>query len=596
MVMETMVHLILVADERLRPNLEGLAYWHAREGAIRRLFVYCTPLPGQSREAAERLIRVVREAFPGIKGEIREGSGEVESARRQFEDWHQEAPAASWVIMLGPRAGSLRWAALDWTGRTGARLFCSEREGEWQEIRQPAETGQGLEVDPVPDLPRPPIDPARLAGLVRAMESEEVEGKAFQFGAPTAADLPLVPLTDAAMVRHWQWRDAFRDAGIDLGPDSAELTPDALFARYLVGLLASFGIARLAIAIRRPRTPGPQPGPARTTVWVDHDGPLVVLDLATDSAVIAEDSGVSEAATRDILEAAMLRRRFSGLDVQWVLIRPGHRYSEVEQALLSAHGLRWIDESRAVELPSHLAGILERPLPPEAAEVERLLRGHVAESGRVRVFAGEAPALIRQATVSADPAIVQADGLVDQIRRERRQNWLVWTHRGRVFVRLPVDGRANPASDWGLMLSGVSGVPLERMVIPSGNGRDGAVVFELPDEPESTGRLRDWLRPFLNGAVTFSAAQARFAAQARLIDDLTTRPGPSTRPTGPVASAAPVPARRAAEGPRRDREKERRPPRPTPPIGNPLADLDLALDEALGKKPAAPGGGPQPGG
>lgn len=556
--MDTPVNLVIMPGDRLWPVIQAVVHWNGPAGTrVSRLCLYAADEAGGSRDVARSLARWTRAEFPETKVEVREGGLEPAQVRRQLEAWHRQAPSASWILVVGEVPPPVSRVATGWIGRPGCRVVHRDGGGVWWEMTV---EGEGeAETALMPEIRRDATDGVAVDRLVQACLPETGAEPA---GAGLSEEtLAMVPLTEAAIAASWDWGAAFAAAGLD---DSGE-RPGALFGRYVAGLLRALGIRGV---VRRDSPAGTQ------ELWVNRAGRLVVFDLGLEGEGKDEDTG-----TRGVADLARLserRRTCRGGAADWVMVRPALTLSEPVLALARAQGIRVVDEAACRELPSRLAAIVDLPLSAEGAEVERSLTLHLAATGRVRVFAAESEALQWQTAAGADPAILRVDGWLDRVRRDRRQNWLLWTHAGQLQVRLPAGGRSSAAADWGLLLVGLTGLPAERLQIQPAPDDPRSLIVRMPDQREAREAIRDWLQPFLNRAMTYEEARERFAAKARVSQEA----GQAAGPVRPAPAARPTPGPAVVRG---DRPRpERRPSGPAKPRQNPLADLDRALDEALG--------------
>lgn len=576
----TPVNLILMVGESAWPAIQAFVHWHRHvEAGLRRIGIYpAADSRSGTRGGADRVAHWIRQEAPTLRVEIAEGGTAPGVVRARLEAWIQEDPEGSWVIDLSGAGPWSAWAAESLTGRPNLSLVQRQAPGDWVEWNR-NEAGQAV-TRAFPGVGRDQTDDLTVLRLARSFAANP--NREGGFNAQAVSPLPLVPLTEAARVRDWRWAEAFLAAGADQPAGSI----GQLFERYVAALVASLGIKN-AIHLRRSRSRAEGAGEPDSQVWINLGGRLWVLDISlvgegdrseTPDATATEPQGKS-LVRREIERAAAERRSWAGLEPEWLLVRPCLGLTGDQLALVQAEGLRVVDESGGCGLPSRLAEWLGVPLSAEGAEVERVLRAHLAATGRVRVF-GQEPASVQRLLASgSDPIVVNVDALVESIREERRQNWLLWTSRGRVFLRLPTDGRPSAATDWGFLVAGIGGLELGQVqaVDPKPAGR--SVVLEFPDQGAARTQVRDWLRPFLNASVSFAAAQERFFALARISQESGGVPAPAALPASSATASSP---------PRKPHETRRPtpPPRTAPPaaprVKNPLADLDRALDDAFG--------------
>jgi hypothetical protein len=396
-----------------------------------------------------------------------------------------------------------------------------------------------------------------------------------------------VALTEAAIHSQWQWADAFRAANLAVEGESETV----LFGRYLLSLVVALGIPKPLIARRI--APAAAGTPADTTeIWIHHGGRVLVLDVDLTETPSDATAEAPSALVPRLERAARIRSALEGTPVEWVFLRPAYRLNPTEAAVVRALRLAFVDQDQCHSLPGWLAARFTRPLSAEGIEIERQLQAHLTRSGNTRAFAPE-PAALRSSDDSrnSDPHWANADVWLDQVMRERGQNWLLSTHRGRSFLRVPADGRAAALQEWRLLALHTSGLN-EADLTARHEAQGKAVLIEFPSSPDANRRVASWLHPFLNRPVTFADAQMRFAVQARIEAEAVHTAGVPSR-SGPPAAATPAPTANPGRpaGPRPpSRPRAPRPPappRPAPapepkPRRNPLEDLDQALDDALG--------------
>ena len=573
--MTTPVHLVVLANESLWPALQAVVHWHRHAGGVKRLLLPHSDADGRAREAARRLERFAHRVLPEIEVVRGELTGDSADVRRQLEAWQAEAPEEPWVLVLPDALETLRWDVGAWLARPGCRVVHRRPSRDWYELREAA--GGRIEFAPLTELRREATDDLPIAELVRALSLEGGDAAEWRFEGRLPAPLPLEALTEAAMANRWKWAEAFRAAGIEPGSDSE----DVWFGRYVAALALSTGLTNAVLRRRAGGRAAEARDGGEVALWINHGGRLLVLDLALEAGADGQDGGERTVPER-LQRAAAQRAAFVALDVEWFLIRPGWRLAPVEIALAEALGLRWLDQTAGDELPTRLAAWLGVPLSAEGADVERRLRLHLAQTGRTRVFVDEPVALLGQ-PASADPLWANTDGWLDRVMRDRGQNWLLWTHRGRGYLRVPAEGRASAADDWRQLVAFIGGVEFG---LVNGRPGPGCVVVDFPEGADTRRPVGEWLRPFLNKAVTFAAAQARFAARARVEDEAAHAIGAVAPPNAAVtaAPAGGAGAGRAGGGAPKSPASKPAPPRHRPPVRreprvDPLADLDRALDQ-----------------
>jgi hypothetical protein len=569
---------VLLAEDALWPALQALAHWHLHAGPVRRLCV-CQVTPATGSSGAQRLARFARDQFPGLRVELREAAPNPAAARTHLDAWHRTEPDAAWILVLPDAQATVLWAADGWIGRPGCQVISRGPSGTWFELRRDPD-GRPDAVS-LADLRRDDTDALSVAHLLRACIPAESPPP---LGVLPAQPLPVVRLTEAALAREWRWREAF--AALELAPATDQEPEPEPFERYIAALLLALGARELAHT-RRATPPASPPAVPETALWINRGGRLILLDLDASSPT-AGDPATPGAAIDAIQRTARLRREFSGLPIDAILVRPCHRFTAAEAALARTCGLRFYDETAGPDLPTRLAQLLDLPLAAEGAEVERILRHHLATTGHTRVF-GEQPVAVRQqGTAAADPAIASVEGWLDQLQRDRGQNWLAWSHDGLVHVRLPADHRAEAPADWQLLVAVVAGVDPKDV---RADLRDKAVVLTFAAVPEVQQRLAAWFRPFLNGPLTFDAARHRLAAEARIHEQtaaLPTPPAPAPGASPAAKRPAPTPPRPAAPAPPPARPAPQPSRRPTRRVD--LSDLDQALNDALGGQEQGGGG------
>lgn len=602
------IHLaaVVVAADQFWPHLTAILHWHRHAGPVQRLSLLHlaekSASAGGPAATAALLERVVRTACPGVRIERREADASPDAIQSQLAAWQKDAPDQSWIFQLPGACSTAAWGLDDLLLLPGCRVIQRQPNGNWLELRRAA-PGAAVEAETLPAFRREESDELAIVDLVRAQTADTPTPSPLL--ATPAKPLPLVPLTAAAMTAAWDWKQAFANAVPEFAAESAA----ALFVRYLGALVLDLGLKNVVQGSRRARSNTPATAPADPLLWIHHGGRLVVIDARLESTAGAAESDASSSTTlpplaADLLRAVEERRDLGGLTPDWLLIRPCHALQPVEQHLAAALGIKVVDETGCRDLPARLAAHFGLPLSPDAVEIERRLRTHLAESGRTRAFAPESTLLQQQRSTAPDPVVVHTDGLLDQVQRARGQNWLLWIHNERVHLRVPTEGRASASGDWRAMLAAFVG--LDPALVQS-RQTQRVVLIDFPETPEHRRRVADWLRPFLNAALTFDAARARFAAEARVTAEAEAAARTNARPgTGPSPAPASPHANPAATGQPRSAKPAAAPtPKPTPPrpAATPAApaprrmqrvsleDLDRALDSAF-ISPPNPDAGP----
>lgn len=574
--MANAVQMVMFAGEPWWPRLQPLLHRNGPAETVQQVLLCPRDDSPRARSEVTRLARFLAAQFPALHVIAAPSS----PGPQGFQDDLQSLPPlpdspGSRVLNL---TGAPTWAlgmASPWIGAPQTEVMERDSRGAWVAwIPSPDGIPRAI---PLPDLPRSLTDSLSVDHLLRALDDEASVSHAVW---TAAQPLPLVPLTAAGIEKRWDWSAAFTAAGLDPGRD----TPGALLGRYLGALLVHLGLTHVQ-RVTRPRRAANPDDPREAQLWVNHAGRLVTLEARTpdpsDDASCDADPDLASAFRRIAAQRASL----SAIPVEWILFRPGLRLSPAQREMASAFGVSVLDEADAPELPGRLAEHFDLRLTPDAIEVERLLRASLAEGRGLRVLGPESATISAQLAASPDPTVVRVEPWLDRIRMERHQNWLIWTLDDRAWLRVPnegktAEGRTASAENWRLLLAALTGFPDERLVLHPGLAGPRAFVIEFPNAPEARQRVQDWLRPFLNAPLTFAAARDRLAVESRIREEFTPpaqRPAPRTPaptpPPGPPPRPAAPPRSPGPSGPRRA------------PAVNPLADLDQALDAALGDGP-----------
>ncbi len=561
--MNTAVNLLVPLGASAWSALEGIAHWQRQPGGVRRLCLYHTDEPRSARDVARRLERFVNQAFPDITVQRREGGGEPRHLRRQLDAWQEDVPAEPWVIDLTDAPSRLDWSIESRLGNPDFRIVERDPARGWVEIRRGPEGD--VESAPLTEFRRDATQDLPIPQLIAALRSEDPGAPEFSFSPAPGTAIPMIPLTEAAIANQWRWAEAFKSAGVE----ASSSTVEGLFSTYLAGLLSLLGAKNLLS--NTSANPPPSPTSRRCAeTWINTGGRLLVFEAVLDT----DDP---KAFAGRIARAGDIRARFSDTPIEWHLVSPDHRVSEIETLLAKAHGIGLLDLDACHTLPSRISTLLAIPLNAAGIDVERLLKSHLGRTGNTRVLAEEPAVLQSTGSSDSDPIWADADSWLENVMRERGQNWLLSTHRGRAFLCAPVDGRSAAAQEWKLLVVHTSGLD-EREVTVQPLSKGGPVVLEFPESPGPNRRVAAWLKPFQNRRVSFTEAQARFAVQARIEAEAANAAANSGRTP---AATPPAPPRSAPQRPSR--------PAPTPapaappkPARDPLADLDRALDDALG--------------
>lgn len=587
--MSTAVHLVLVVAEPAWPALQALVHWHRLPGGIARLHLHHPEDGPAPAGTIRRLERFARELAPQLEVVRVDGPAEPSALRHQLQAWMASAPDQPWVVVFAGTPHPAPWAAEGLLARPGCQVLFGTPGRSWTELRRDPSGSGAVLSHPFPGIRRDLTDDLPLSGLVRGLLPDDVPDADFRFAPATLGPLPLTAITEALLASPWRWAEAFRAAGAEIPFPSNEI----LFERFIGALVVALDIRpalrRHSSRSRSENAPSAEPTAGQgTELWIHHGGRLVVLDIDLD-----EDPG--EGSPQPALAGTLARladqqRLSTALGLEWVLIRPRQKAGALVPLLARTLGVQVLDQQACHTLPSRLAALFGLPLSAQGAELERRFQTWLSQTGRTRLF-GDEPAVLRQpaAGADADPLWTRVDGWLEQVRAERGQNWLLWTHRGRAYLRVPAGGRPAAAQEWRLLTMVTSGAD-DREVTGRPTPDGSAVVVELPESAGACRRLSAWLQPFANRKLTFADAQARFAAQARVDAEAAHTQDPKPALPGPKpAPPAPRPEAKSA-GPSTPRpQKPPRPPRPTPPPPpepkprtNPLADLDRALDDALG--------------
>ncbi len=586
------MHLVVFVGDGHWPAIQAVSHWSAGAAPLGKVSL-CVPTgQGGADGRARGLERWVRETLPDAAVELVEGMDRPRAVRVWMagllagpgdgtgtgdgtqecrgEAMESHSPAPEWVVDVSGLA-PLGWAGLtEVIGQRAVRVVGRHPELGWVEYLGEESGEVGLRA--WEELRREGTDGLSVAALVRSQFGRGEMRYRFVEGAEPDA-VSVVALTQTGIRCGWRWGEAFEAAGVTGAAAAGGRSVD-FFARYLQVLLRSLGVANVV------RGTGEEAGVSRGMVWVNQGGRLAALDLGAPES--AEDQpGQERSLAVELVCAAERVRALAGLGVSYVLIRPGHRLGETERELAQARGVRVFEERDCHELPERLAQWFGIPMSTESTEASRLLRVHLAESGRARVFGEEAWVVREQTAGGGDPVLADVDTWLQRIQVVRGQNWMTWTHRNRICIRVPAEvGRADTVGEWRLVLAMVLGQPPEHV---NAVLRDQAVWLDLADQAEVRRRVSAWFRPFLNAPISFAAAQGRFAAEARI----NTEAAPQA--AGRPASAGGLPARNPSRSPVR--------PAPTPAParrgggmvsggGRPgqggrssgLEDLDQALD------------------
>ncbi|MBL9135016.1 MAG: hypothetical protein JNK85_04065 [Verrucomicrobiales bacterium] len=573
--MSTSLHLVVVAEDTLWPGLQCFAHFLSTGETLTRLSIYQSAAYDLAISPGDALERLARVAQPEMKLELKRGTPTPADLRAQLASWiTPDDPDQRWVICLDNAAGWEAWGIDPWLGRENIRVWTRSRTGGWTEwIRDDAGNPAAKAL---PDIQRGVTDRFMAADLIRAVTP--AGSGSWQVLPPPTAALPLVPVVQAAIQNDWHWRNALASVQLEVGA----ATESTLFQWFIADLIRI--MLREGASIGRGTIP-PENAGARRVEWISihAGGRFIIIDTFLGGAAAPQDSDAESDATwiAEMDQAVRLRSRLKPLSPEWILLRPTLRCRPATLALAESRGLQLVDEPAMSDLPSRLAELLDLPLPAEGAEIERLLKAHLAGTGRVRLFGPEPEALRQQRAANADPLYLNADLLLDRIQRDRRQNWLLWVQGERAFFRLPAEEKARPTSDWCLLVAGIGG--LDPSAIRTLSKAGSATVLEWEENAEAGDRVRDWLRPFLNSRLTFAAAQERFAAKARVLAEAPASERRVVTPVPPPSAAAthPKPTSRAPQPAKRP---ERRPQPPERPSRDSLIDLDQVLDAALNPK------------
>ncbi len=542
--------MLVFAGEQLWPNIQSVLHWHQLSKKVEVVIIYYTLDEAHGRGAALRLQSFLESYFNGVRIVPHAGSpvSTPQSVRDGIVALMKTDPDHQWILNTTAGLKSMVLGLVELAGQPHLQLIYQEPSGEWFEVARVADS-LGVEARKLEGINPLEMDVLPVTSLISSQFSSATEAVDLKFESVDA--LPLLRLTQEGIAQGWNWAAAFSACGLN-----AEKPEDILFAQYIGAGLMEMGVHNLAYNLR---ITGKRDRKEKLGIdlAVNHGGRLLVLDLKLrgGSQHIQDDEDTSIADARRALD---LRQRLSGLAAQVVMVRPCRLFSEAERGLARTCNLEVIDQRDAPRIFSRLANLLKIPSrTPEIAGLEAILVEQVTQRGRLLVFGGEDDRLRRQEADSGAPEWVDVPTYLNRLQIERGQNWLLWSTRTEICLRLecPVNPPLELPSLIQTALSNFGRVRVE--TTPQGYEaifiRDSALL----------GKLRQALAGFVNRRLeTMVFFQVR-----------STKPSPP--PTVLPASKRPLQATPAP---------------PVLPVGyGTLDDLDAAVDQVF-RPPSPPKG------
>jgi hypothetical protein len=385
--------MIVLAREQLWPNIHGLVHW---SHTLRHFCIYHTADEDRSARPARRLAALCRSLSPAVTVHLpAEPSGILpDEVHEQVRLWKEQIPGQTWVINAtgGNKlmfAGALRSVAEPHT----TLVYRELADRCWYEL---VSDTTGPVARRTEAFAHTGTDTLPVETLVKA----QWDAPDTKITSDLPRPLPILELTRAVLQTGWDWRRAFRQAGLP----GAE-TPGILFERYVAAVLLELGVSNLICNVVQRSRDG------ETLQEIDlvanSGGRLAIIDCKLRSE--EEEGKHEERITSQIRQAALTRRELGGLDAALLLLRPNRTFSDDLRDLAGGLRLRVVDARDVHSFFTHLArffGVTQ--LPPALEQAEKLVQASLA-AGATRAFCREGRELSELLRCSASRALVDLD-------------------------------------------------------------------------------------------------------------------------------------------------------------------------------------------
>lgn len=420
--------LVVMAGKQLWPALQCVSFWRNQPGGLGDVHLFFTLEEDQSKLPALRLARLLSLLFPELRLIVpAAGLGNLpQHFSAQVNLWMAATPDREWILTAAAEFQTAAFGLSSFVGRADTRIFLHDPRGDWFEWLALSEA-PGSRFTDFPELRTTPMDALPVEVLMRS----QCDGHdpRMELSSQPTAPLPVKWLTEVGAANGWNWPAAFKTCGQEIAE-----APLALFKRYLAAALLEAGISQIARDLKFGEANRKEP-PVFDLV-VNHHGRLVILDVDLTEEP-DEQPGDVQPVPSQWRRARLSAEALSGLAARWVMVRPCRSFTDIERELAKSYGVTVVDQTEAPKLFSRLANVFGlAPLPELWSELERILVQLVATRGRRRVFGPEPRLLREQEAASGSSAVVDLESYLARLCITRGQNWILWSDRERISLRL----------------------------------------------------------------------------------------------------------------------------------------------------------------
>lgn len=388
--------MVVLASEQLWPNIHGLVHWHRFEGGLSDLCIYHTEDEHRSRLPAQRLEQLCRKLygkairihFPDqpptapqedIQSSCSPGGGSPsekqssglrsggpmkritpQAVREQIRRWQAAIPSRRWIINATGGIKLMFAGALECLSLPDTQLVYRElSEQEWYRIDQSAE---GVQITPI-SVPAWETDEIPVELLLHTQWQPPPGG---QWSSSRPEKLPIKKLVETGLQNNWYWQATFAACGFEPKEQSG-----FLFEKFVAATLLELGVSN--VVINAILSSSSRQVLQEIDMIANYHGRLLIIDCKLRTK--AEERHRVEGLTSQIRQAFTTRRELGGLGAELLLLRPGRVFSEEEESLATAYGLKTLDVSKTLDFFRQIAQFCGHtgPLPPELQAAQDLL-------------------------------------------------------------------------------------------------------------------------------------------------------------------------------------------------------------------------------
>jgi len=415
--------MVIFASEQLWPNVQGLVHWYRHRGRIKDLCIYYTDDPQKSAGPAGRFEGFARRVFPTISVHFpeRPGGKLPHEVYQQIVSWQQQLPDRHWIINAtgGLKlmfAGAIRALELPRT-----EVVYRELSGEWFRW---SKTDHGEDLRPI-EIDSSETDDIPVGDLVQ-VQSPIASQRQWYYTKPEP--LPIKELVKHGFATAWNWRDMFKECGLDTNEQSG-----FLFERFVAAVLLNLGIKQVCLNAKL----GEENGQSLQEIDViaNYRGRLLIFDCKL--RVETEEGVRVESLSSQIRQAAAIHRDIGGLGARVLMIRPGRSFKPQERLLAAALQVDVLDCHQSLDFFRKIAEFCDYPedLPEELAAAQKELDQAKAQ-GYLEAFAHSTLFRTRPRPGESGQTIIHLDGEFNEYLREHGQDWCVYKYLNQMFVFL----------------------------------------------------------------------------------------------------------------------------------------------------------------